>query len=166
MIRHGRRRHVRRGVRPQLDGIQEKRHIQFLFRNPRRDAHDALRQSILAFPTVQPVEDRLQLFERKLAVVHDRGQFAGIQARRVGLVQDGRRIAGLDAQVAQGNVHLADGDGGIVEGGGRGGDLLGAEVEGAGKGVDGVDAEGRRAAVHDVVGDAGVCDVSSSLRLR
>lgn len=146
---------IRQRRRPRLDiagtnlhRIQEKCDIHLLLRNPGRDGGDPIRQATrLGRPAriIEAAEDRLELLEGKLDVLHNGLQLAHV-AGRLGPVQYRFTVTGLAAEVAQGYVHLADGDGDIVKG--RGGRLLDAQVEGAGKGVGGVDADGGGAAAH------------------
>lgn len=88
--------------RPHLDSIQEKCNVHFLFRNLGRDRCDAICQRILVdIGAVYAIKDRFELLEGKFAVVDNRCQFGSIHVRGVvGIVEDGLRVAGLDAQVA------------------------------------------------------------------
>lgn len=131
-----------------LDGVQEEGDIHFLVGNLCGDGGDAISQSGDVGWTggiFVSSEDGVELLEGELAVLDDGLELAGVDGG-VGLVEDRLGIGSLSAQMAEGNVHLADSDSGIIKG--WRGYLFGAQIEGSGKGIDGVDVKGRRAAVH------------------
>lgn len=135
-------------LRVDLDGVQEKGDIHFLLGNLCRDRSNAINQGGdigWAAGIVVSTEDGLELLEGKLAVLYNGLELAGVDGG-VWPVENRLCIAGLFSQMAEGNVHLADGDGGIVKG--WRGYLFCAEIEGSGKGIDSVDVHGCRATVH------------------